>query len=174
VPAKRDSNGRFIKGSGGGGRVRERDNGLREMLRRFRGLSDWRVRVGVQGVQAQAPRGFGMTNGDLAVIHEFGAPKAGIPARPFVRPPLDTKEAHWRGRLASALEAAVKSGGDPKQALHVVGEELRAEMVDRVKAGIPPPLQEATIARKGEDTPLIDTGVLIGSISVVVDNKGST
>ena len=149
-------------------RVTEKDNGLARFARSVRQLgAGYRVTVGVQGSKAAAMHG-DVSNVDLATIHEFGAPSAGVPQRSFLRATADADKARWRRRLAEEVAKIVREGGDVRKALHIVGEEFRAAVIDRIKQGIPPPLQPETIARKGETTPLIDTGALIGAITVVV------
>lgn len=157
-----------------GARIKERDNGLDRMLRGMKQLAkDYRVTVGVQGSQAAASHG-DVTNAELAAIHEFGAPAANVPQRSFLRSTADEGKTRWEKRLGEELAKVVLEGADARRALHVVGEEFRASVIDRIKQGIPPPLQPATVARKGEATPLIDTGALIGAITVAVRKGDET
>ena len=157
-------------------KVTVKDHGLDAFMRTikaFSGLGGLRAKVGIQGPQAEkvGKREGGPTNVELGTIHEFGAPSVGIPARPFLRPVADERMPHWRTRLREEAEAAIAGRVDPRRALVTVGEEFRTAVIDRIKAHIDPPLAESTIARKGEDVPLIDTGSLVGSISSVVGPK---
>lgn len=150
-------------------KVREKGRGLADLQRRFKQLgAGYRVTVGVQGRDADAQHTGGITNSDLAAVHEFGAPSVGVPQRSFLRSTADEGKTRWERRLSEEIARVALEGADVRQALHVVGEEFRAAVIDRIKAGIAPPLQPSTIARKGETTPLIDTGALIGAISVLV------
>ncbi len=149
------------------------DRGLNDLIKRYRGLTkNQEARVGVQGKEAR-DRGTrlagGPTNVELFTIHEFGAPKAGIPARSSLRAVADSNEKRYQRMLADEVQTAFKRKSDVRKALLKVGETFRADVISAIKAGIPPPNTPATLARKkGETTPLIDTGSMIGSLSVYV------
>ena len=149
----------------------EKDKGLGKFLKNFKGLGSWRVTVGVQGQQASEIHSGNITNADLAAVHEFGAPSVSIPQRSYLRSTADNDKNRWNRRLTEELKKVALESADPRKALTIVGEEFRAAVIDRIKAGIPPPLVPATIARKGESTPLIDTGALIGAITSYVSQE---
>lgn len=108
-------------------------------------------------------------NAEIALIHEFGAPAAGIPARPFVRQTLENKAgqlAALQKKIAQALLMGTLTEG---KALGLIG----AWAAGAIKATITrdgnfAPLKPATIKRKGSDKPLIHTGQLVGAITFVV------
>lgn len=54
---------------------------------------------------------------------------------------------------------------DLARVLERVGARFENDILDRIRAHIPPPLSPETIRRKGSTTPLIDTGQLVGSIT---------
>jgi hypothetical protein len=151
--------------------IKDRDTGFNAFFQGIRQLGSMRVKVGVQGREAAQVRPGGLTMVGLATIHEFGAPTANIPQRSFLRSTADAN----RGTYARVLEGAVKKLVKKPQAfkakaeLFRLGERVRADVIKRIKAGIPPPNTPATIAgKKGENVPLIDTGQLISSITSVV------
>lgn len=154
-----------------GVKIFDRDRGLNRLIRGLKAMSGglW-AHIGIQGAAADesGSRDGPVSNVVLGVIHEFGAANDRPPARPFLRPVADERKAHWNKRLSEEYAKVVVEQADPRRALMVVGEEFRAAVIDRIKGGIAPPLKAATIKRKGESTPLIDTGSLIGSISVVL------
>ena len=47
-----------------------------------------------------------------------------------------------------------------------LGDRKRSQIIRRINAGIPPPLDASTVTRKGHSTPLVDTGSLVGAIEV--------
>lgn len=108
-------------------------------------------------------------NAELGLIHEYGAPSKGIPARPFMRQTFE----HRRGELI-ALQAKIAQGLiagklTEERAMGLLG----AWAAGAIKATITrdgnfAPLKPATVKRKGSDKPLIDTGQLVGSITFVV------
>jgi hypothetical protein len=135
------------------------------------------VKVGVllsKGGSATTPEGISMV--ELAGIHEFGAPNAGIPERSFIR------STFARGGLGSAgfralsekLSKAIVTGKiSVAQAYEMFGSwgagQVKATITEG--PGVPPPLKPATIKRKKSDRPLVDTGSMKNSISYEVVRK---
>lgn len=106
-------------------------------------------------------------NVEIAVIHEFGAPEAGIPERSFVRSSYErNKETYvrmFRNLLAEVFEGKEKIGRALGKVALKAATDIRKGVTDG--AGIPPPLAPETIARKGSDRPLVDTGQMLKSIT---------
>ncbi|WP_135612752.1 HK97-gp10 family putative phage morphogenesis protein [Methanococcoides sp. AM1] len=63
------------------------------------------------------------------------------------------------GQFRQDLESSVQ------QNLAKAGVFLEGEMVMKIQSGLTPPLKEATVKRKGSDTPLFDSGELLDQIS---------
>ncbi len=151
-------------------RVIDRDRGFKAFIR---GLKQRRHRgaVGVKvGVTAdEDARLEGDSNVRLATIHEFGAPKANIPERSFIRATVDTHRKKYEKALKKAEEAAIKNPRTGSQLvkarLFQLGETAVADIQDRIDSNIPPPLADATVASKGDDLALVDTGELRGAIN---------
>lgn len=113
----------------------------------------------------------GLTNAQLAAIHEFGAPKAGIPERSFIRATIDVNRSTYRAVVIPRLIKAVVEGRSSiHRAFSLLGLKVVADIKNRITtgAGVPPPLKPATIAAKGSDRPLVDTGRLLGAITYEV------
>jgi hypothetical protein len=114
------------------------------------------------------------TNVELAVIHEYGAPAAGIPERSFLRSTFFGGRPTYIAMLRVLLKKVYEQKMELKRALGLVGSKIAGDVKRRITqgAGIPPPLKSATIARKGSSRPLVDTGQLKNSITwEVVMNK---
>jgi hypothetical protein len=140
----------------------------RELLARVKGIKDAHVKVGFVGDGAAAPNG-GSTNAELAAIHEFGAPRANIPARPFIRPTFDTRRDELV-RLQTKLAKDLIAGKiDVTQAMGLLGAwgagAIKAQVT---RNGQFVPLAVATIRRKNSSKPLIDSGQMLASVSWVV------
>jgi hypothetical protein len=97
----------------------------------------------------------------VAAIQEFGAPKRGIPPRPFFRGMIARESGHWGDDVAKLLKDGSLEAG---HALDLMGEEIAAELRESIIALTDPPLSPKTIQRKGFATPLIDTGHMLNSI----------
>jgi phage gpG-like protein len=130
------------------------------------------VKVGVLQSSGHAPDGTSMV--EIATIHEYGAPKAGIPERSFLRRTFDDK----RDELAKITkQLAVKLIDNRSFTMKVALGQLGAWGATQVKntiakgGHIPPPLKKATIKAKGSTRPLVDTGRLVNSITHEVVTK---
>lgn len=151
-----------------GGRVIIKDKGLKQIFRNVAILDGTSVAVGIQGPEAGAVEheGTELSNVQLGVIHEFGAPGAGIPERSFIRAPFDAnlkKLTRIAGKAAQLVYDVEKLSAD--KALGLIGEASVAIFVGAINKGIPPELKPATVARKGSSKPLIDTAQLKQSIT---------
>ena len=138
----------------------------------LRQLARSQVLVGWPQESSSRP-GEAVTNAELAYIHTHGSPAKNIPARPILEPALSTTETKRAilGELERAAEAALK--GDFKKMLSFLqraGQEAenaaRAWFTDGRNAWAEN--KPATIARKGSDRPLIDTGELRKALTHVV------
>lgn len=105
----------------------------------------------------------------IAAIHEFGAPKAHIPARPFFRSAFTGDGGNALRAFTERLARAVVSERvDVPQALGLLGAWAASAIKRRIRSNIPPPLALATIKRKGSSKTLIDTGRMLNSVTWVV------
>ena len=138
--------------------------------------ADAHVKVGVLAGAGGEDMHGDITMIELAAIHEFGSPAAGIPERSFVRSTFERKEvsdamAQLCGKLANAI---ITDKMAPAQALGLLGQwgtaEIRRTIAERLTVG-PDPQENAasTIARKGSTTPLVDTGRLVNAITSSVE-----
>ncbi|MFC2543989.1 MAG: hypothetical protein ACFNUN_03835 [Aggregatibacter sp.] len=118
----------------------------------------------------------------IAAIHEYGSPSNKIPPRPFFRPTIAKKSKSWSSVGASLL----KKGTDTEKTLKLIGELAAGDIVETISGLDSPPLALSTkIARNRRAhaptqsgrkrrpksvsiKPLVDTGLLIRSISSTV------
>ena len=150
--------------------VKVKDTGWNKLKRTCSKVNEKVVAVGIQGKEAEQDHG-GTTNVLIGSVHEFGAPNKGIPQRSFIRSTETKNRKKYQKELDEAAGKCI-DGKDFEAALLLVGEQFRADIINAIKKGIPPPLSAATIAkRKGDATPLWDTGQLVNSLSAVVRKK---
>ena len=155
------------------GKVIVRDRGFDKMIRTMR-AGDIILTVGVQPPAGAKVREGGLTNAQLMLIHEFGAPGANIPPRPIIKPTLKQSQPLIDKRTRQAAERFfdnidIKTVAADMQDL---GDELVRRMRKRMDSSVPPPLKPATAAKRLREgkglTTLIDTGELQDSLSAVV------
>ncbi len=121
-----------------------------------------RTTIGIQDSEAGADHG-GINNANLAAVHEFGAPSAGIPERSFMRAPFDRNVEKYNRFMGSRARDLRRSF---KRILAAAGELVKADMIRAIDDGLSPGLKPATIRAKGSSKPLIDTGQLKQAITV--------
>lgn len=157
---------------------------LEKVVKAIEFLTGRQVFIGVPADKASRP-GEEINSATLAYIHETGAPEVGIPARPFLGPTLKARRKEIEAELKEAGKLAMD--GKPEAVLRQfarIGQRTVSAVQSYIQAGIPPPLQAATVrarrrrskgsryrrkAERPEDVvPLIDTGAMLRSISFVI------
>jgi len=148
------------------------------LLKSLHALTGREVLVGIPSTETdRKDKGDPMDNATLGYIHEFGAPAAGIPARPFLIPGVEEGRDAINKQLRAATEAGVTGNvNEVDRRLHAAGLVAQNAVRARINSGIEPELSPLTIAarkrrgRKG-DKPLIDTGQLRNAITYVIRKK---
>jgi hypothetical protein len=151
---------------------------------------------GLDGIEAKAgwfetakyPNGLPVATN--AFIHEHGALTGGgavaavlqggegpgarsvyIPPRPFMRPTVAAQTGAWMALLEQGAKAALLGSVTPRQAMESVVLKAAADVAKTIAAITEPPLSPATIrGKKGATKPLIDTGLMIQSVTGVVED----
>lgn len=158
-----------------------RDHGKGRIMKALLGMSNQRVMVGWPGdgpVHSDVEhtigksgkirtkkhkRSAGMTVAQIAVVHEFGAPLVGIPARP-VMAQTNKKYREAMGPLQARLLKQIYEGKlSEAQALKQLGVFWEGRIKAMFREGTFAKLKPATIAAKGSSAPLIDTAQLRNS-----------
>lgn len=151
-----------------------------------KGLGEnWYAKVGILGSSKNARAKFNqeriggeeLTNVELGVIHEFGSAEHGIPARSFLRMPIETQKDEIMKFLSSAKVKEMIEQGRIKsvfQWLGLVGEGIVQRAFTTRGYGKWKPNAPYTIAQKGSSAPLIDTGQLRRSITSEAAKRENT
>lgn len=121
------------------------------------------IRVGfLDGATYPAEDG-GLNVAQVAFWQNFGTTKA--PARPFFDNMIEDQAPTWARKLGLAVRY---SQYRVKQALEIVAADIKGHLVESINMLQDPPLSPVTVERKGFPKPLIDTGVMVRSVSWVV------
>lgn len=147
-----------------------------KLIVKDRGMKAWRerheklarggkphVKLGV--FQDSGSREDGLTNVQLAAIHEFGTSDGHVPERSFLRSAFNANHKDWRAMLRTLVRDVVLGRSSLKRAFDIVGARAISDVKKLIVAHIPPKLAESTVARKGSSTPLVDTGSLLNSLT---------
>lgn len=143
--------------------ITERGAGLSDLMHTLAKAEGLSVKVGVLG---------GGQIAEIALIHELGAPRAGIPERSFIRSTFEAKSRQL-GKMAEQMARKAIEGQGVEVSLNLMGMYLATEIKKTITNRIAPVNADSTIARKGSDVPLVDTGQLINSVTYTVEHSRS-
>lgn len=154
--------------------LRDRDQGYKKRLDALRAAAGGDsstgrggVLVGIRGDKAAAThKGSDLDLVTIASFHEFGI---GVPERSIIRAWVDEEREKITDLIRRAARAMAAGKVTRAQALELVGAKCVAMVQARIKRGIAPALSAATVAEKGSDVPLIDSGQLWSSITDLVE-----
>lgn len=153
--------------------VKVTDHGASELRERLAAMAKTRVKVGIIDDQpkrsGESKRGEALTLLQVAAVHEFGAPDAGIPQRSFIRATIDVRAAEIAADQEKIAAGVLAGKITPAQGMEMLGARVQGMIQTRIAEGIGPPLKPATIKRKKSSKPLIDTGQLRSSVSYRVE-----
>lgn len=155
------------------------DKKWREMQARVATMNQHVIKVGVIGAEAEAEVEGGITMGRLAGVHEYGAAiRIGntiivIPERSFIRATIAAGEAKYSPLMARLTDRVLQGKLTEQQALGQLGLRVVGDIQKRMAQGIDPANAASTIARKGSDKPLIDTGRLRQSVTFAVVDENT-
>jgi hypothetical protein len=143
-----------------GVRIVDRDRGYRALLKRLRRAR--KRRAITVGVHSDTGGHGALSVVDIASIHEFGL--GTVPERSFLRAWFDRERIENERIMVRLAESVIAGKNTVDVALEKMGLVFVGGLQKFVRAGIPPALAPATVARKGSSTPLIDTGQLVSSM----------
>lgn len=97
----------------------------------------------------------------IAAIQEWGSPARNIPPRPFFRSMIQEKSPEWPEAVADLLK---DNDYDAKKTLEQTGAAISGQLRQSIVDFNSVPLSPKTIAKKGFDKQLVDTGHMLNSI----------
>lgn len=142
--------------------VRKRTALGSKVFEALKNLDDQNVAV---GVFESAKYEDGTPVAGVAAVQEFGSPQNGIPPRPFMRTTVDDKESDWSDIIARAAKAVMRGDETIESALEKVGIQAAGDIRKTISSITSPALSAATIKKKGSEKPLIESGILLNSIT---------
>lgn len=103
---------------------------------------------------------------NFASDHTVAAHTVTIPPRPFFRSMINNKSPEWPNAVADALK---RNKYDAEKTLNQVGNAIKGQLQSSIEEFNSVPLAPSTIAAKGNDKQLIETGTLYRSADYRVD-----
>ena len=98
----------------------------------------------------------------VAFWNEYGTKTS--PVRAFFRTTVSDQKKNW----VLSVQNLMKMHDDPKKVMGLIGEHMRGQIVQSINTWTDPPNAPYTVAMKGFNAPLRDTGQLMRSISFEV------
>lgn len=151
----------------------------RQLVERINLLANNRVMVGIPQAKDSRREAGKLGNAEIGYIMENGAPEVNITARPHLKPGVRDAQSRVTDLLKQAGRLALEGRPDAvTRAYHAVGLTVQSAIKARIRAGIPPPLADSTLAarrRRGRTgtKPLIDTGQYLAAITYVIQSVQS-
>ena len=107
---------------------------------------------------------------EVAMKNEFGF--GIIPARPFMRPTIAAEKVTW-GLIAKSL---INEDAQANDVLEAVGLRMGGDIFEKIASITSPPLAPMTLELRRErgnnsNKPLNDTGYMMATLAVTVENK---
>lgn len=109
----------------------------------------------------------------VATIQEYGYAAGGIPARPTMRPTADQQRGEWAETMRMGAKAALNGDMTSRDALERLTLKAAGDVSASIAALTAPALSPETIARKGFSKPLVASGLMLRSVTGVVEAKGA-
>lgn len=148
------------------------DKRLRDFYKNIIGQEKKRVNIGILG--STNNRDDEQTNAQVGLKQEFGSLSEGIPARSFLRMPLEYKKNDLVRAVGGKMITRALMDGDLGKALKLLGISAEAIIGKAFKSkgfGKWPSNAPSTIVMKGGNTPLINTRQLQRAITSKVVDK---
>jgi hypothetical protein len=159
-------------------------NRVPDLMRAMKDMAKREVLVGIPSESSDNARKDGtITNAEIGMINEFGAPEANIPARPHLIPGVQEAWPAAQRRMAKGAEQILKlrpnASGIAESALEGAGILARDAVVQKINDVLTPELAPSTLADRRSkgfegESPLIVTGAYKQSITYVVDDAESS
>jgi hypothetical protein len=148
-------------------KVQDIDRGWNKFVENISKHSESGIKVGV--LQTAPNTADGQTQATIAAQNEFGTKS--IPERSFLRSTIDENRVNYNVIIDSILERVYLENRSMREQLGLLGQKVQSDIKRKIVTLRTPPNAPATIAEKGSDNPLIDTGQMLNSISYEVELK---
>ena len=133
-------------------------------------LKKLQVRVGYQqGEDFYDEEGKKVDVLDVAMFNELGTSRT--PSRPFMRNSVDDNADKISNFCKSKLKGIANGSENAEMVLKAIGAMQVGLVQKTIREGDFVPNAPSTIARKGSDKPLIDTGLMRQSVHYVITDK---
>lgn len=141
------------------------DKGWERITKELKFINGTHVKVGFPGEKVETDVA------TVAIINEFGAPTKNIPPRPFMANTYDKNRAKIKQFKEKELSSIFEGKQTVSGAMDKLGSWFSDQVKKEIRAGSFEANKPATIVKKGSSKPLIDDGIMIGSVDFEVVSK---
>lgn len=155
--------------------TKEIDKGFKKVIEELKKMDMMKVTVGVHEGAGEYPNKTPIAL--VALTQEFGTNKAGknkdvvIPARSFMRSTVDKSTKKWQKLLRELFSEVMTGKNTTEKALKEFGLTAQAAIQGKIIKLRKPPNAPSTKAQKLTANPLLDSKLMLRSISTEVNNK---
>ena len=148
-----------------GGKCRLNADGQR-LMRELNKLNEMRSFVGFEGDKTYPD---GTPVASVAAHNEFGDSRT--PARPFMKQSLERNKSQLTSFLGDVISAVANGEETAEGGLDLIGQLGKEYIQDTIENGDFVSNSPYTVAQKGSDRPLIDTGLMRDSVTYKTGRK---
>lgn len=105
----------------------------------------------------------------VAAIQELGYAPGGIPPRPTLVPTIDQNADTYMSQFGEGAVAVIEGRATASQVMELMVLQAAGDVGQSIRNFTTPGNAPATIDRKGFDKPLVDTGLMLQSITGKVE-----
>ena len=144
--------------------VVDKDLGWKAICRNANKLHGRIIKAGV--LESAGNEKNGASVADVATWNEYGT--SHIPSRPFIAIATDEHKG-WQSEVKVRMLDVMSPEGSISESLDAIGKQMKTDIKNVIgDRGKLAPNAPSTVARKGHNYPLIDTGTLLDSIDYEV------
>lgn len=110
----------------------------------------------------------GKSVAEVARYNEFGL---GVPKRPFMRPAVFERKTDLTNNLHKRYRQALRDNQDTMVVLENFGKDVAGLIREQIANTYEPPNAPSTIKRKGANTPLRDTRLMLNSVRYQAEER---
>ena len=144
--------------------VIDNDLGWKKICQNALAINGKTIKAGV--LKSAGSYAKGQSIAQVAMWNEYGTSK--IPSRPFIAIATDEHKG-WQSEVRVRMSDVLSPKGNVKESLNKIGTQMKTDVKNVIgDRGKLAPNAPSTIAKKGHNYPLIDTGKLLDAIDFEV------
>ncbi|CBX44523.1 conserved hypothetical protein [Erwinia phage phiEt88] len=148
--------------------IKDNSSGFDRLMRELKSAGNKEVVAGIQ----QGAVNDGVQVAEYAALNEFGHMRT--PSRPFMRSYFDSERDALEQFSRNGITQVALGNATFDQFLNASGVKLVDGIKKSINSGKWTPNAPYTIAKKKSNKPLIDTGVMLSSVTFVINAYGTS